>query len=306
MTAGQRMNVLITGGSGLIGSALTKALIQAGHSVRHLGRRAGMRGGVVTHAWDPAAGTMDTSALDGVDTIVHLAGAGIADKRWTNTRVEELIASRAGTSRMLLENALAMRMAPRCFISAAGINFYGALTTRHVFTEADPPGMDTIGRISKEWEASVDAWSGLCRVVKLRTPVVLSAHGGALPKLMRPAKWGLGAPLGSGSQWMPWVHLDDLVSIYMHAMTERSMTGPYNVNSGNDVTNSEMMRAVAHALGRPFFLPAVPGFLLKIVLGEMACILLEGSRADNARLLGTGYRFKHPTLEGALAQLLQR
>lgn len=306
MIAQQRMNVLITGGSGLIGTALTEALVREGHSVRHLGRRAGVRNGVVTHAWAPAEGTMDTSALEGIDTIVHLAGAGIADKRWTNARVEELIASRVGTARMLLEKARTLHRPPRCFVSAAGINYYGALTSPHVFVESDPPGTDTIGRISKEWEDAIGAWSGLCRVVKLRTPVVLAAHGGALPKLMTPVKWGLGAALGSGKQWMPWVHLDDLVAIYMHVMSRPDMEGAYNVNSAHHVTNKEMMRAVASVLGKPFFLPPVPGFLLRMALGSLASILLEGSRADNSRLLGTGFRFKHGALEEALADLLRR
>lgn len=296
--------VLITGGSGLIGSALSAALRANGNEVRHLGRRPGERNGIRTYGWDVAGGTMDRSALHGVDHIVHLAGAGIADKRWTPARVQELIDSRALSALLLLRTAQELRVLPKSFVSAAGINYYGAVTSSHIFTELDGAGNDTIGRISLEWEAAVDQWSAVCRVVKLRTPVVLAAHGGALPKLMAPVKWGLGAALGSGRQWMPWVHLRDLVECYQRALFEETFFGAYNVCAPEDVTNATLMRGVARVLGRPFFLPPVPGFMLKLALGELSSILLEGSRASNERLLRTGFRFQHPKLEGALHDLL--
>lgn len=296
--------ILITGGSGLIGTALTKALLEEGHTVRHLGRRAGERNGVRTHMWDIHAGTVDVEAMRSVDHIVHLAGAGIADKRWTRARVQELIDSRALSALLLLRAAREQGVEPRSFVSAAGINYYGAVTGSKVYTEHDPAGADTIGRISLEWEAAVDQWSAVCRVVKLRTPVVLAAHGGALPKLMAPVKWGAGAPLGTGRQWMPWVHLDDLVQAYRKALFEPGLAGAYNVCAPQDVTNADMMRTVARVLGKPFFLPPVPGFLLRLALGELSSILLEGSRASNERLVRTGFTFKHPRLEGALRDLL--
>jgi uncharacterized protein (TIGR01777 family) len=300
------MRVLITGGSGLIGRRLTEALRKQGHHVRHLGRKAGERDGIKTHRWDIGTGYIDPAALEGVDRIVHLAGAGIADQRWSKARVEELISSRAASALMLLDTARQHGITPGAFVSAAGINYYGAVTSERIFTEEDPPADDTIGRISRIWEEAVDAWQGTCRVVKLRTPVVLSAQGGALQKLAAPVRWGLGAPLGRGRQWMPWVHLDDLVRIYIQALQDPAMEGAYNVNAGNDVRNAEMMRIVARVLKRPFFLPPVPGFLLRLALGEMASILLEGSRAGNARLLGTGFRFTYADAESALAQLLRR
>lgn len=296
--------ILITGGTGLIGTALTEALLRQGHAVRHLGRGAGQRNGVSSFTWDPARGTIDPRAVHGVDRVVHLAGAGIADKRWTKARVQELIASRADTARLLLDTMGAHGIRPDAIVSAAGINYYGALTTDHVCTEHDPPGHDTIARISVAWEQAVDAWKGTCRVVKLRTPIVL-ARTGPLQRLAAPVRWGLGAPLGSGRQWMPWVHVDDLVAIYVKALFDDAMTGAYNVNTGHDVTNAEMMRTVAQVLRKPFFLPAVPAFALRIVLGELSSILLEGGRADNARLLGTGFRFTHPRLRGALDDLLR-
>lgn len=296
--------ILITGGTGLIGMALTETLLQQGHTVRHLGRGAARRNDVQSFTWDPARGTIDSRSVHGVDRIVHLAGAGIADKRWTKARVQELIASRADTARLLLETAKAQGMRPDAIVSAAGINYYGAVTTEHVCTEQDPPGHDTIARISVAWEQAVDAWSGTCRVVKLRTPIVL-ARTGPLQRLAAPVRWGFGAPLGSGRQWMPWVHIDDLVAIYVKALFDDTMSGAYNVNTGHDATNAEMMRTVAQVLRRPFFLPAVPAFTLRAALGDLSSILLEGGRAGNARLLGTGFRFAHPQLRGALEDLLR-
>jgi len=239
-----------------------------------------------------------------VDHIVHLAGAGIADGRWSAERVKVLIESRATSSLLLLQQANQAGVAPKSFVSAAGINYYGAVTSDTIFQETAPAGTDTIGRISKEWETAVDAWTSVSRVVKLRTPVVLSAEGGALTKLALPVRFGLGSALGSGDQWMPWVHVDDLVSIYQRALFDDGYNGAYNVNAPDHVTNDAFMRTLARVLKRPYFLPRVPGFALKLALGELSSILLEGSRADNQRLLSTGFQFQHPILEGALRGVL--
>lgn len=296
--------ILITGGSGLIGSALTKALQQDGHAVRWLSRTAGERNGVKAFAWDVDQGTIDAAALEGVDHIIHLAGAGIADKRWTDARKKELEQSRAESARLLLRTAKAQGFAPKSFISSAGINYYGAVTGEHIFTENDAPGTDHIAHLSKVWEEAADEWAPLCRVVKLRTPLVLARDGGGLKKLSLPVRFGLGAPLGSGKQWMPWVHLDDLVRIYQHALTNEAMRGAYNVNASQQPTNRDFTKAVAKALNRPMILPPVPGFLLKIALGELSSILLEGSRATNAKLLATGFTFRYDTLAPALKDRL--
>jgi uncharacterized protein (TIGR01777 family) len=281
-------------------------LVHNGHEVRWLSRSAGAQGAVKSFAWDPRSVHLDVAAVQGVDHIVHLAGAGIADERWTTARVQELIDSRALSAQLLMKAFRQQGIAPKSFVSAAGINYYGAVTSDHIHSESDAPGTDTISRISVEWEAAVDQWASLCRVVKLRTPVVLSADGGALTKLSAPVRWGLGAALGSGKQWMPWVHLDDLVRIYLQALADDTMNGAYNVNAPEHATNAQVMRTVAKVLGKPFFLPPVPGLLLRFALGDMASILLEGSRASNAKLSETGFRFTHATLEGALRAALNR
>jgi uncharacterized protein (TIGR01777 family) len=296
--------VLITGGSGSIGRALTAALQRDGHEVRWLSRKAGVRDGVKAFAWDVEQGRVDPGALRGVDHIVHLAGAGIADRRWTDARKQELERSRAESARLLLRAAQAAGASPRSFITAAGINFYGAATGEHIHTEDDPAGQGYIAHLSRVWEGAADGWAPTCRVVKLRTPLVLSREGGGLAKLALPARFGLGAPLGSGRQWMPWVHLDDLVRAYQHAMANGTMHGAYNVCAGDQRTNRDFSRAVARALDRPFFLPAVPGFVLKLALGELSSILLGGSRASHAKLMATGFTFRFDALDAALKDCL--
>jgi len=302
--------ILITGGSGLIGTALTASLQREGHTVRWLSRTAGEQplrlrsGSVQRYAWDVERGTVDHEALDGVEHIIHLAGAGIADKRWTAARKRELERSRLESARVLLRAVKANGAAPKTFISAAGINYYGAGTSEHFFTESDAAGQGYIAHLSRIWEEAADEWAPTCRVVKLRTPLVLSRKGGGLAKLAFPARFGMGAPLGSGRQWMPWVHLDDLVRAYQQALANTAMHGAYNVCSGDQRTNRDFTKAVAKALGRPVFLPAVPGFLLKLALGELSSILLGGSRASNARLVATGFTFRYDALDAALTDCL--
>lgn len=296
--------ILITGASGLIGKALAASLSTQGHVIHGLGRRRDGTPGQGWSHWDIERGTIDERCLHGVTHVVHLAGAGIADKRWTAARVKELIDSRAASARLLLKAAREQGVKPHAFISAAGIGYYGAVTTSHVFTESDPPATDTIARISVEWEAAVDEWSDVTRVVELRTPMVLAREGGALQKLATPVRMGVGAALGSGRQWVPWVHLHDLVRLYIATLFDERYSGAYNANTGNDITNDELMRTIAKVMGKPYFLPRVPSFMLQLAFGELSAILLHGSRASNERLLHTGFEFEHPELEPALRQLL--
>lgn len=298
--------VLITGGSGLIGSALTAALLTDGHAVRHLSRTHKKAGPVRTFLWDVDGGQIDAASLDGVDHIVHLSGAGIADKRWTDARMRELHASRGGAARLLLKIARQNRTLPKSFISASGIGYYGAITSPHVFNEADPPCDDAIARLTRDWEAAADEWSSTCRVVKLRTPMVLARDGGALKRLSLPFRFGLGAALGTGRQWMPWVHIDDLVGAYVRSITDERLNGAYNVAAAEQPVNKDFMRAVARALDRPFFLPNVPAFALRLALGEMSGILLHGSRASGSRARSAGMIFRYDDLHSALKDTLWR
>ncbi|MBP7516041.1 MAG: TIGR01777 family oxidoreductase [Flavobacteriales bacterium] len=298
--------ILITGGSGLVGSALTPALQREGHSVRWLSREAGTTNGVRRHAWDITRGTIDAEALDGVDHVIHLSGAGIADNRWSEAWMRELYLSRGGAARLLLKKAQEAGARPKSFISASGIGYYGAVTTGHLFKESDPAGTDAIGRLTKDWEDAADEWAPLCRVVKLRTPMVLARDGGALKRLSATFRLGLGAALGTGQQWMPWIHIDDLVTTYARAVDDEHMNGAYNVVADEQPHNTDFMREVAKVLRRPFFLPNVPAFALRLAFGELSVILLEGSRASGERLAATGIRFRHTTLGSALQHALRR
>ena len=274
--------VLITGGSGLVGRALTNALLARGDEVRWLSREAGSYNGVRAFQWDVTNGTIDAESLRGVERIVHLAGASIAGGRWSKARISELISSRAGSARLLLRGVREAGCRPQCIVSASGVGYYGAVTRDEPFTEDDPPGTDTIARVTVEWERAVDEWASQCRVVKLRTPVVLAREGGALTKLAALARWGLAAPLGTGTQWMPWIHIDDLTNAYLRALDDETMHGAYNVIGGNS-TNREFMQALAEAMRRPMWLPPVPGPLLRMALGEVAELLLKGSPVSSSR-----------------------
>lgn len=295
--------ILITGGSGLIGTHLTAALKEDGHAVRWLGRKAGEHNGVRAFAWDLERGIVDEAALEGVDHIVHLAGAGIADKRWSKARVQELVESRTRGPGLLYQACERRGQWPKSFISAAGIGYYGAVTSEHEYAENDAPGTDTIARISVAWEQAANLWTDRTRVVKLRTSVVLARDAGALKALGRIARLGLASPIGSGRQIMPWIHIDDLVKAYLLALNDDHLRGAYNVAAPDQVGNGRFMRALAEVLHRPFILPPVPGFLLRLLVGDVADALLKGSRISSGKLESAGFRPGHTNLQEALADL---
>lgn len=296
--------ILITGGSGLIGSALTAHLRQGGHEVRWIGRTATGSDGVAGFAWHPGLGAPDEAVRD-VDHVVHLAGAPIADKRWSNERVRELTTSRTAGPEALWQAARRTGWRPRSFISASGTGWYGAGRWSDPLDERAPPGHDAIAGITTAWEEAADRWAPHARVVKLRTPMVLARTGGALPRLARLARFGLASPLGDGRQVMTWVHLDDLVSAYSGALFNEDRQGAYNVAAAEQPDNRTFMRTLARVLHRPFVMPAVPGIALRAALGGIADVLLGGGPLRTERLEATGWRCAHPGLEAALRDLLR-
>ncbi len=295
--------ILITGGSGLIGTRLTQLLVGHGHNVRHLSRSKRTDAPVPVFTWSIERGEVDPQALEGVDHIIHLSGASIAGGRWTAARMRVLYDSRVKAAEVLLAAAERFGRFPGSFISASGINYYGAVTSEHVFSEDDPPADDAIGTLAQAWEHAADRWAPHCRVVKLRTPMVLAKQGGAWPKLSATARRGLAAPLGSGRQWITWVHLDDIARAYAHAVTHAGMHGAYTVAATEQVSNRDFTRQMAHALHKPAFLPGVPAVFLRLALGRLSDVLLKGSRVSNEKLLGSGFRFRYPTLGAALGEL---
>lgn len=294
--------VAITGASGLIGTALGNALRAAGVAVRPLVRRppgAAVPDGALR--WDPAGGTIDAEALEGVDAVVHLAGAGIGDKRWSPARKQEILESRTRGTDLVARTLAGLEAPPRVLISGSAIGYYGS-PGDEVVTELSPPGDDFVAEVVEAWEAAAEpAVDAGIRTVFLRTGLVLAGEGGLLPRMALPFRFFVGGPLGSGRQWMSWVSLDDVVGAIRFLLDRDDMAGPVNVCSPEPVTNAEMAKAVGAALHRPSLVP-VPAFAPRLVLGrEMADSLLFASqRVRPAVLIDAGYPFVHPDLAAAL------
>lgn len=298
------MNVLLTGSSGLIGSALTPALAADGHQVRRL-RRAAASGPDET-SWNPADGTFAPGALDGIDAVVHLAGESIASGRWTAARKARIRDSRVDDTRRLAEALAALDTPPRVLVAASAIGFYGDRGDE-LLDETAAPGSGFLPEVSRAWEAAAaPARDAGIRLVHLRIGIVLSPEGGALGQMLLPFKLGVGGVLGSGDQYMSWIAIDDVVGIARHALTDDALSGPVNAVAPRAATNREFTRALGTVLRRPTILPA-PAFALRIALGEMAdALLLASTRVEPAALRNTAFEFQHPELDGALRHVLGR
>ena len=298
--------ILITGASGLVGKRLTELLLQKGYQVSHLGRNT-RKGVVPSFIWDVNKGAIDSNAFAGVDTIIHLAGAGVAEKRWTNARKQEILESRTKSTALLFNALKKERHSVTAFVSASAIGYYGFGLNEKVFTEESEPGSDYLAQVTKNWEQEVDKINSLAiRVVKLRIGIVLSEKGGALAEMVKPIKSGVGSPLGTGKQYLTWIHLDDLCEMFIKAVEDSSMRGPYNAVGPQWVTNAEMTHAIANVLNKPLWLPSVPGFVLKIILGEMADLVINGSKISSAKIQKTGFKFMFTKLDEALKNLLMK
>ncbi len=294
--------VLITGGSGLIGTRLSELLSEKGYSVRHLGRKPDGTEAYPTYQWSVRRHLIEPAALDGVDHIIHLAGAGIADKRWTPKRRREIINSRVESLKLLDHEISRLSIPLKTLVSASGINYYGIEHPDQIHIENDPPGHDFLSSVCIKWEEESQRFPVETRVVMLRTAMVLSKHGGALEKMTAPMKMFVGAPFGSGKQWMPWIHIDDLCRMYIHVL-EHQISGPFNAVAPEYVTNNEFTRKLAAALKVPLWLPNIPGWVMSLLLGKMSMILLKGDRASSQKIMDTGFRFQFSELDKALLNL---
>lgn len=295
--------ILITGASGLVGAQVTEMLLQKGYSVVHVGRtkRAGK---IPAFVWNVNSGEFDAEALQGVSTIINLAGAGIADKRWTESRKRELLESRTKSVALLCDALRKHQHEVTTVVSASAIGYYGFGFNDEIFTEQDKPGIDFLATLTQQWEAETDKLQSLnIRVVKLRLGIVLSAKGGALPEMAKPVRWFVGSPLGEGTQYLSWIHIDDLCAMFIKAIEDDRLYGAYNAVSGHWVTNAEMTRAIGNVLNRPVWLPRVPGFVLTLVLGEMANLVLRGSKVSSDKIRQAGFEFKYVNLVEALKSL---
>jgi uncharacterized protein (TIGR01777 family) len=298
--------VLITGGSGSIGRYLIPRLLSKGYQVSIIGRSKKSVPGVESFVWDLNKNELDERALKDVTHIIHLAGAGIADKPWSPSRKMEVIESRVKPLQLLARSLQVRNQHIKAIISSSAIGYYGGLTSTEIFTEESSSANDFLGSTCRMWEDAVQLFKPVSdREVRVRTSVVLMKDSGALPKLSIPTKLGFGAAVGSGKQWMPWIHIDDLVEIYLKAIEEENMVGPFNAVAPEHITQTEMIKKIGKALNRTTFLPPVPGFLLKTVMGEMSTVITEGSRVSSERLLDRGFEFQHPDLQEALNDLLK-
>ncbi|MDP2323331.1 MAG: TIGR01777 family oxidoreductase [Gammaproteobacteria bacterium] len=299
------MNVLVSGATGLVGQALCTALDETGHAVSSLLRRTS-----TSHPdailWNPEAGTFDADNLDRFDAIVHLAGEPIAAGRWNEKRKARILESRVAGTRLIAEQIARAGGKPPVLISASALGFYGDRGD-DVVTEAEPAGEGFLAEVCQAWEdATVPASEAGARVVNLRIGMVLAAHGGALAKMLPPFRLGLGGPLGDGRMWMSWIHLNDLVRAILYLLDTPDIHGPVNAFAPNPLTNKEFTRTLGRVLKRPACIP-VPAPVLRLALGEMAdALLLSSLRGTPGRLLQADFRFEHPDLEAALADLLVR
>lgn len=297
------MKILITGATGLIGKDLVKKLREKNHEVNTLVRK--KSGNENEFLWDPKKNEIEEKAFDGIDSIIHLAGASVG-KKWTEDYKKELYSSRIDTAHLLFKTCIKCNVKLKSYISASGINYYGTYTSDEILTEKDPlKHKDFLSELSVAWENSADEFSAIAdKIVWLRTAMVLSEKGGSFPMLKKIVDYNLGSAIGSGKQWMNWIHLEDLVEMYIDAVEKPEISGKYNAVADEIPTNEAFMKALAKADGK-FFLPInVPSFMMKTIMGEMSEIILMGTRASNEKIKNTGFSFKYRTLNQALKDLV--
>ncbi len=297
------MKVLVSGSSGLVGSALCRALQSDGHSAGRLARsgNAPEPGDV---RWDPAAGELDLAAAEGAEAVVHLAGASIAAGRWNAERKRVIRDSRVEATRLLVTALSKLKRRPTVLVSASAIGYYGDRGEEEL-TEQSVPGSDFLAQVARDWEAeAARAEQAGIRVVCLRFGVILAAHGGALAKMLLPFRMGAGGKIGSGRQWMSWLTLEDAVGMARHALENTKLRGPVNAVAPNPVRNAGFTYTLGQAVHRPTIFP-MPAFAARLVFGEMAdALLLSSQKVVPQRLRESGYTFRHAELAGALQAVL--
>jgi uncharacterized protein (TIGR01777 family) len=298
------MKVAITGATGLIGSKLEKAMTSDGAQILTLSRRvrtASDTTGAIF--WDPVNGELDSAALEGCDAIVHLAGETISN-RWTGAQKERIRRSRVEGSRLLVDGLKTLTKPPTVFVAASAIGFYGDRGDEAI-DESSPHGTGFLPDVCRSWEAETTRAQEVgARTLLLRFGIVLSTKGGALAKMLLPFKVGLGGPMGSGRQWMSWIHIDDVIAIIRFVMNRDDLSGPINTTAPQPVRQAEFAKTLGKALRRPAIAPA-PGFAVRLLLGEMGqALLLEGQKVLPRRLQEAGYTFQHPELSEALEDIL--
>ncbi|MDA3906550.1 MAG: TIGR01777 family oxidoreductase [Bacteroidales bacterium] len=284
-------NILITGGTGLVGTAIKDLLISKGYNVGILSRQKKISG-IKSFNWDYEKEILDAEAIEFADVIIHLAGENISSKRWTAKQKKRIIDSRVKTTELLYSAVQKSDKKPSKIISASAIGYYGSQTNDHIFTEEDGPGNDFLARTVVEWENAVDKFSGLgIETSMLRLGVVMSLKGGALPEMLKPLKFRFAMPLGSGGQFVPWIALEDLARMFLFVIEKNDAATIYNAVNPQQINNRQLMKYLAKKQHRWFIPIGIPAFIFKIIFGEMAVILLEGSRVSAKKIEKDGFQF---------------
>ncbi len=299
--------VLITGGTGLVGRHLCKKLQEKGYDVSILSRTRKKKGSIPAFTWDLDKNIIEKEAFNKVSFIIHLAGANIGDKRWTAKRKQEIIDSRIKTAQLIFNKIKEQKGNLKAFISASAIRYYGIKSPDKIFTENDPPADDFLGNTCMQWEQMADKFKDLgIRTVKIRTGLVLTKQGGALSKMIIPIKMGIGSAIGSGSQYLSWIHIDDLCAIYIKAIENNNMDGAFNAVAPDHKTNKEFTRMLTKVLKKPFWFPNIPAMAMKLIFGDMSEIILKGNKVSSDKIKAKGYSFLFPEFESALYDLIKK
>ncbi len=297
-----KQNVVLTGGTGFIGKKLTRLLLENGFSVSVLSRSVKENSeGISYYKWDVDAGTIDEQAILNADYVIHLAGENIGAKRWTVNRKKAILDSREKSTQLLFSCLHKHNKQLKAFVSASGVGIYGAITDEVICSETTPAASDFLGTVCQKWEAATNPIRDLgIRTVQIRTGLVLGKGDGVLQQLIPLFKYKLGSAIGSGKQYMPWIHIDDLCRIYLASMLNSEMQGPYNAAINDSTNNTIFSSALAKVFGYTIWLPNVPAFVLQLVLGEMAQLVLKGRRINSDAIEKTGFQFQFTDLEKAL------
>jgi uncharacterized protein (TIGR01777 family) len=301
------MKVLITGGSGLVGSELTKLLKSAGYEVVWLSRNAGIKNGITCYKWDYKSDFIDPKAFEGVTYIIHLAGAGVFEKRWSEEFKKEILDSRVNTTELLIKKAAEFTSVKAC-ICASAIGIYGNSYNTTLLNENASLGNDFLADVTKKWESAISKFNTTqIRRVILRVGIVLAKEGGALPSIVTPVKYFIGSPLASGKQIISWIHIKDLCSMFLKSLQDETMTGVYNAVAPNPVSNKEFTQTAAKIIHKPILMPHVPAFALEILLGKQkAASVIQGIAVSSSKIEAIGFKFSYPTIESALNDLLNQ
>lgn len=299
-----KITVLITGASGLIGTSLTSMLLRKGYDVKHLGRTRRTIHNVKSYLWNIEQGTIEPEALADVTYIVHLAGASVGEGRWTEQRKKEIVSSRVGSTLLLNRTLEEQSHSVKKIIAASAIGYYGMLPQSSPFNEEAPAGKDFMAQVCVAWEDALFKGNEHIQKVIYRLGVVMSNKGGAFPKLVLPVKLLAASPVGSGKQIISWVHMDDVCNAILWAIENQNLQGIYNLTAPHPVSNAELMKVLAQALKKPYIPFGPPAWALKVAMGEQADIVLEGVAVSSEKLQHTGFEFRYKTIEEAIKELL--